>query len=776
MTTAQKIPFHVDLSRIIDVLARQIYQSPLALLRENCQNAYDAILLRRQLDPAFQAEIRVSITPEEVTVTDNGIGMTRQDLAEHYWRAGSSGKNTPEARAAGVVGTFGIGAMANFGIADTLTVTTQSAITGERTLSRADRATLSATEDCIEMIAEEATGSPGTSVRAAIEAGSPVDVEAAVSYIVEFVRFLDLPVVVNGDQVAQVAFEDAVAQLSSDFNVTEKRVRFGPQLEGDAEMTSDKTGKVWIRMTSLSFAKGDLPGQIILCQDHRQIRAYRNRFALATAAVSSSYGLGGVADLTALEPTAGREALTKESLQLLQTIVTEAENYVSHRLSRTELADQNTGFLQWVTKHGRYDLCGNLQIRVEPEGRSLALQRVRDDSESRPFNYFEGTDSAVIEEFATPDSPLLVLASRNPRRKCEAGYLREFCKTNRIQDAPRVRSRKGERDLTLGECAVAMRIMSILEADYFVKSRVTFGQITHGLTVHVDTSAKPMQITLNGEAPTVQLMLQIYQRDFMALSGLLKDFTRNVLFSKISSLVPSSTREGAEAFLRAIRPAREVFEYEKADLGSFAEIWEGYVSGEVSLDHAIRQSTEMIQTTVQIVDRSLTSKVSEVLPDVLENQAALQRDPGTQAPTDFDALPAITRLDAECDFKLLTIDEGQPDLNGYRCFVAITDRVREDHGAFFFQPHRTDIVWGGQKALFVFMHHSGEFGLYYELQSADLFSDVTGGRPFVTSTIFLKNQIFIPVPADIQDSFIPGETGKKRFEVRCDLLYPEAGA
>jgi molecular chaperone HtpG len=43
---AERIPFEVEASRVIELLARQIYQTPLALLRENCQNAFDAILMR----------------------------------------------------------------------------------------------------------------------------------------------------------------------------------------------------------------------------------------------------------------------------------------------------------------------------------------------------------------------------------------------------------------------------------------------------------------------------------------------------------------------------------------------------------------------------------------------------------------------------------------------------------------------------------------------------------------------------------------------------------
>ena len=33
----ERIPFEVDVNRVIEVLANQIYQTPLALLRENAQ-------------------------------------------------------------------------------------------------------------------------------------------------------------------------------------------------------------------------------------------------------------------------------------------------------------------------------------------------------------------------------------------------------------------------------------------------------------------------------------------------------------------------------------------------------------------------------------------------------------------------------------------------------------------------------------------------------------------------------------------------------------------
>jgi len=181
---SEKIRFEVDISRVIEVLAKQIYQSPLALLRENTQNAFDAILLRKHLGHEFAPRIEITLNPNEVQIRDNGIGMSKADLRNHFWHAGSSSKNTPEAQAAGVVGTFGIGAMANFGVASELIVVTESALSGERTRSRALRGTLSATEECIELVPEKPTGNPGTVVTAKVMPGREINVGQARQYIV----------------------------------------------------------------------------------------------------------------------------------------------------------------------------------------------------------------------------------------------------------------------------------------------------------------------------------------------------------------------------------------------------------------------------------------------------------------------------------------------------------------------------------------------------------------------------------------------------------------
>lgn len=772
MTSSESIPFYVEMNRIIELLARQIYQTPLALLRENAQNAYDAILMRKYLGQAFNPLIAVTIESDRVVVSDNGIGMTKQELSNHYWRAGSSGKNTQEARAAGVVGTFGIGAMANFGVASELFVVTEPALGGERCTSRAVRETLSATQNCIEITTEAATGSPGTTVTAIISREHRLDVPGAVSYITQFVRFLDFPVTVNGVVVSQRDILTAVPKPAVALERTDPNAALGSQVKADVNFVFTGSGEVWTSLANIQYAGAPLKGILVLRQGMHQVQTLRSKFALAQVAVSSHYGFGGIADLTGLEPTAGREALTTPSVQLLQTIVTEVEQYISERIGLTPFSDGNTGFMEWASGHGRFDLCGNLSVRMEPDNRTIRLCEVREVGKDTPVNYFEGSDPAIIKQYATEDQRLIVISTRQPRRRCELSYLSSFCRATRIVDAPSVTGRKKRADWSLAESAFAFRLVSILDTDYFVGAEVDFGKISHQLICHVDTSRTPIAIVLDSESSSVATMLKLYDSDFLAMTGMVRDFARNFVFPKIANLVPSSTRAGAEAFLKAIRRPREVFEYEKADLGSLSEIWQEYLEGKISLAAAAEQSTNIVRTNVQVVERSATSSVASVIPDVLDNERLLA-PPNGEDP-DLGPLPAITRLDVESSAKLLTIEDTEHPLKGFRCFLALAEGVRNNRGDFFLQPHRTEIIWGGQKALYIFQHHSGEFGLYYELQSSGVLSDAPGGRAFATCTIVVKNQVYIPVPEEIRAYFIPRERERKRFEVRCELLYPDS--
>lgn len=763
------IQFSVDTSRVLELLAKQIYQSPLALLRENTQNAFDATLLRKHKDLSFSPQIEVELTPLKVVVRDNGIGMTAEDLKQHFWQAGSSSKNTDEARQAGVVGTFGIGAMANFGIADILEVTTESALTGERTKCIAKKAELQFNQNCIASETLETTGNPGTEIIAHINPSNILDVKSVISYVSEFVSLLDIDVIVNDVCVSKKPLESLITPISPVWSNEDTEVAISQRLSADVTTKISLNADISFHISNIKWNGVQLPGRLFLKSGTSTIRTYRSGFGLATVSVGSVYQFGGIADVQAFQPTAGREALTTASMQLLQNLITDIDVFASILLSKRPEADSSTAFINWVSSHGRYDLCGKLKISRTP-GDRITLEDVSEITKSHKLPVYDGSDQTIIASYSSDDKPLLLLARNNPRKLCETNYLRKFCNTETVSNTPIVNKIIKETDLTSAQGALSFRLQSILESDYFVNSKILFGKISHGLVMLVKTEGDLTKIILDPDGQTVSTVLHIYDHEYTAFGSIVKDFVRNAIFPKIADKVPSSTRQGAEAFLKSIRRPREVFEYEDTDTSSLSFIWNDYSEGKISLNEAVERSQAAVRNSIQIVESNNAARVSDVIPDVIPNEhatAPITEDEGTQI---LSALPAITRLDVTSNAKLLTIPKDQPSLRGYRCFIALTEKVRADMGDFFLQPHKTSIVWGGQKVLFIFLHHSGEFGLYYDLQTRDSISEHSGGKSYQTSTMIIKNMIYIPVPEEIEQSFIPTPGERKRFEVKCDLL------
>src|SRR5262249_11106774 len=150
---------------------------------------------------------------------------------------------------------------------------------------------------------------------------------------------------------------------------------------------------------------------------------------------------------------------------------------------------------------------------------------------------------------------------------------------------------------------------------------------------------------------TVRLLLDMYDREYIAFGHMLKDFVRNTIFPRVSDLVPSATRQGAEAFLKSIQRTREIFEYEADDLQSLTSLWKDYLDGKITISQATSRSNS-VSRGYQYIDRSIAAPVRDVVPDVVDNEQATTDAEEVQS---FDALPSIQRLDIETERKLLTI-------------------------------------------------------------------------------------------------------------------------
>lgn len=758
--TEKKIAFKVEFSRILDLLAEQIYQSPLALLRENTQNAFDAIRMREALGQPFEPVIEVSVDGENVVVYDNGIGMTAQEIETHYWYAGRSGKNTDAARAAGVVGTFGIGAMANFGVADSLSVESESAETGERTLSSVQKSELSTDRPGISVTQTAHKGEPGTTVCAHIDPSVRIDIREACDYIQEFVEFVDIPVRFNGETISGARHRSLLPSERHAWIEKLSKVTLGGILTGDLEILGMASGELRVVIENIESAAGlGRSGAIVLQQGRNAIRTLRSGFGLATAATSSGYQWGGVVDLPFLKPTAGREALDASSTQFLQRIVTDLDNLISPIAAKHVESFSNDGLLRWIVATRQFRLSGQLTVSVRPSGE---FETLASTVERQGIQYYSGRDESLIRTYASEETPLIVISRRAPRRECELGYLRAMG-INKVDTSPHVTKELQMKALSFAHSALAVRISRVLEEDYFLRAEISFGSISNGLQLLVTDRSDPVKICLDPDSSSVAPLIHLYNDDFNAFTPFVKDFIRTLVFPRIHDLVRSSTREGSEAFLRHLRSNREWFEYELDDRADLGEIFTDLQAGLLT----VVEATRLIQATGRSyveVSSSGTAPVSSVVGDIAtETQDENLPDP-------YVAQPSIDRREQDTDALILT---SESPINGYTCFLSLSDRVQNEKGGFFLQPHTTEVVWGGQKVIFIFHHHSGRFGLYYDILCPSLVATESGGGPRVTSTILTKGRTFIPIPSELTDNFLPNVGERKRLEVRADILYLE---
>ena len=150
---AQTQSFEADVSRLLHLMVHSVYSERDIFVRELVSNAADACEKLRYealARPELVADgapftISIAIDPEAktLTFTDNGVGMSRQDLVEALGTIARSGTKAfldklaadSADKAAGeaqsLIGQFGIGFYSSFMVADEVTVETRRAGTDE---------------------------------------------------------------------------------------------------------------------------------------------------------------------------------------------------------------------------------------------------------------------------------------------------------------------------------------------------------------------------------------------------------------------------------------------------------------------------------------------------------------------------------------------------------------------------------------------------------------------------------------------------------------------
>ncbi|QEL14683.1 HSP90 family protein [Limnoglobus roseus] len=125
--------FQINLRGIIDLLSEHIYSSPEVYVRELLQNAVDAITARGHVEPDHVGDIQMEChlpkgKPPMLVVTDNGIGLTIDEVHTFLSTIGlSSKKGGEQTRSGDFIGQFGIGILSSFVVSEDIVVITKSA-------------------------------------------------------------------------------------------------------------------------------------------------------------------------------------------------------------------------------------------------------------------------------------------------------------------------------------------------------------------------------------------------------------------------------------------------------------------------------------------------------------------------------------------------------------------------------------------------------------------------------------------------------------------------
>ncbi|MEW6405395.1 MAG: molecular chaperone HtpG, partial [Chloroflexota bacterium] len=145
MAENKPIAFKAEIKQLLNILIHSLYTDREIFLRELISNASDALTQmdflmltdRDVLDPDAALEIRLSVDAEQKTLTlsDTGVGMTRDELTTNLGTIAQSGarafldaaeEGIDQQRLADVIGQFGVGFYSVFMVAEWVRVTSRS--------------------------------------------------------------------------------------------------------------------------------------------------------------------------------------------------------------------------------------------------------------------------------------------------------------------------------------------------------------------------------------------------------------------------------------------------------------------------------------------------------------------------------------------------------------------------------------------------------------------------------------------------------------------------
>jgi len=225
---AEQLEFQAETRQLLDIVTNSLYTDKEVFLRELVSNASDSLEKLRHLqatnesvivEPELPLEIRIDLdeVTSTITITDTGIGMTRDEMVQNLGtiaRSGSKnfveqlgrlesedGANLDPAR--GIIGKFGVGFYSAFMVGDKLEVRSKSAL--DENSAETPKVWTSKGEGTFEIsdLSSDVRQNRGTSIVIHLkdEHWDFVDETRITGILKRYSNFVNFPIYLNGNRV-----------------------------------------------------------------------------------------------------------------------------------------------------------------------------------------------------------------------------------------------------------------------------------------------------------------------------------------------------------------------------------------------------------------------------------------------------------------------------------------------------------------------------------------------------------------------------------------------
>src|SRR3982751_5788244 len=140
----ETLGFQAEVKQLLDLMIHSLYSNKEICLRELISNASDAADKLRfaaladnalyEADSELKVRIAVDKAARSLTISDNGIGMSREEVVQNIGTIARSGTREffqsltgDQAKDARLIGQFGVGFYSSFIVADRVTLITRRA-------------------------------------------------------------------------------------------------------------------------------------------------------------------------------------------------------------------------------------------------------------------------------------------------------------------------------------------------------------------------------------------------------------------------------------------------------------------------------------------------------------------------------------------------------------------------------------------------------------------------------------------------------------------------